>query len=326
MVSSCVQSSLIKLTSNLSLQELVDWYVATYEAINSNKYLTMRVAQDANDAFANQMKSTAEQSIDKMFYLQVNGTINPRILCILGSLFYAKDLLVRDVGNEIVDITEMDNMEGTEWEKVTNAMAKGFMRSSSPYCELNTKMDEKFSSSVFSALRAIKVRIHGLMSTSTTEEEDKTFLAAAVWDGFGGLGVSESGCLSCRWQIEELSFNDYLAVSYRLYSKYVLKRSLSQLSCVDAENNITISNGVNQSVDDDRTYQASVSHADIMHHSVKDTMLRFVSGSVMIVPHMYGLSSSVFPCSQSMFAVLCLNYCTCHILLYCSVYSASFFR
>lgn len=227
--------------------------MATYGALNSNKYLTLRVAQESNDAFANQLKPSmtgTEQSIYKTFYLEVDGIINPRILGILGSLFYAKELLVRDLGNENVDIAEMNNMVGTEWEEVTNAMAEGFMRSSSLYCEAIKKMDEKFSSSVFFALSAVKERIHGLMSTSTTVEEDKAFLAAAAWDGFGGLGLSESGCRSCRWQIEEMSFNDYLAVLYRLHRKNVLQRSISQLSCLDAEENMTVSNSIIQSVDD----------------------------------------------------------------------------
>lgn len=227
--------------------------MATYGAINSNKFLTMRVVQDSNDAFANQLKPSmagTKQSIDKMVYVEVDGIINPRILCILGSLFYAQELLIRDVGNLNMDIAEMNNMIGTEWEEVTNAMAQGFLRSSALYCEMVKNMDEKYSNSVFFALRAIKERIHGLMSTSTTVEEDKFFLAAAAWDGFEGLGLSASGCRSCRWQIEEMSFNDYLAVLYRLHRKNVLQRSISQLSCLDAEKNMTASNSVNQSVDD----------------------------------------------------------------------------
>jgi hypothetical protein len=249
----------------------VDWYAATYGPLNSNKYLTMRVAQDSNDAFANQLKpsaAAAEPSIDKTFYLEVDGIINPRILCILGSLFYAKELLVRDVGNENMDIAEMNNMVGTEWEEVTNAMAEGFTQSSSLNCEAIKEMDEEFSNSIFFALSAVKERIHGLLPTSTTVEEDRAFLAAAAWDGFGGLGLSESGCRSCRWQIEEMSFNDYLAVRYRLCRKNVLQRSISQLSCLDAEKNMTVSNIVNQSMDDS-TDQVSVIHADVIGYSLE---------------------------------------------------------
>ena len=240
--------------------------MATYGALNNNKYLTLRVAQNSNDAFASQHKPSrtgVEQSIDETFYLELDGIINPRILGILGSLFYAREILVRDVGNENVDIAEMNNMVGTEWKVVANAMAEAFMQSSSLYCEAIKKMDEKFSSSAFFALSAVKERIHGLVSTSTTAEEDKAFLAAAAWDGFGGLGLSESGCRSCRWQIEEMSFNDYLAVLYRLHRKNILQRSFSQLSCLDAAKNMTVSNSV-----DDSTDQVCIIHADIIEYCI----------------------------------------------------------
>lgn len=235
------------------LLDLVDWYVATYGALNNNKYLTLRVAQDSNDAYTNLLKpsmATTEQSSDIMFNSGIDDIVNPRMLCILGSLFYAKELLAREVGNANLDIAEMNNMIGTEWEEVMNAMAKGFMQFGSLNCEVNKKMDEKYYNSVIAALRAIKERMDGLLSTSSTVEEDKAFLAAAGWDGFGGVGLSESGCSSCRWQIEEMSFNDYLAVVYRLCRKNVLQRSISQLSCLDAEKNTTIFNSINQSVDD----------------------------------------------------------------------------
>lgn len=239
--------------------------MATYGAINNNKYLTLRVAQDSNNAFTNQLNSsmvTAEQSSDIMFYSGIDGIINPRMLCILGSLFYAKELLAREVGNEDSDIAEMNNMIGTEWGEVMNAMSEGFMQFSSLNCEASKKMDEKYSNSVISALRAIKERMDGLLPTSSTVEEDKAFIAAAGWDGFGGVGLSESGCASCRWQIEEMSFNDYLAVRYRLCRKNVLQRSISQLSCLDAEKNTTVFNSINQSVDD-MTDQVNVINADI---------------------------------------------------------------
>jgi len=206
--------------------------------------------------------ATTEPSSDIIFYSGIDGIVNPRILSILGSIFYAKELLAREVGNENLDIAEMNNMIGTEWEEVMNAMARGFMQFSSLNCELNKKMDEKYSNSVISALKAIKERVDGLLSTSSTVEEDKAFLAAAGWDGFGGVGLSESGCPSCRWQIEEMSFNDYLAVLYRLYRKNALQRSISQLSCLDAEKSINVSNIVNQSVDD-MTNQVNLIHADM---------------------------------------------------------------
>nr|PNR34699.1 hypothetical protein PHYPA_022597 [Physcomitrium patens] len=244
-----VDSKLINVLLFSSLLDLVDWYVTSYGALNNNKYLTLRVVQDAKVAFENQLMSpmtTTDLSGDGLFILGLDGSVNPRILCLLGSLFYAKELLAREVGRENMDITNMNNMIGTQWERDMNTMVRSFLRISTLDCERIMGFDDKFSNSTLSALRAIKERIHGLMCTSTTAEEDKAFLAAAEWDGFGGLGISESGCPSCRWQIEEMSFNDYLAVSYRLYRKGVLKILISHLSCLDVEENIAPSNVVHQ--------------------------------------------------------------------------------
>lgn len=249
------------------LQDLVDWYVTSYGALNNNKYLTLRVVQDAKVAFENQLMSpmtTTDLSGDGLFILGLDGSVNPRILCLLGSLFYAKELLAREVGRENMDITNMNNMIGTQWERDMNTMVRSFLRISTLDCERIMGFDDKFSNSTLSALRAIKERIHGLMCTSTTAEEDKAFLAAAEWDGFGGLGISESGCPSCRWQIEEMSFNDYLAVSYRLYRKGVLKILISHLSCLDVEENIAPSNVVHQN-GTDTTDQVFVIHSLFVH-------------------------------------------------------------
>jgi hypothetical protein len=171
------------MTLNFSLlRDLLDRYVATYGSLNSKKYLTMGLLKIQTTLMPT-ISSHRGQSVDKTFYLEDDGIISPRTLRIRGSLFYAMELLVRDAGNETMDIAEM-NMIGTEWEVVTNAMAEGFMRSGSLYCEA-IKMDEKFSNSVFFVLSAVKELIRGLLSTSTIVDEDNVFSAAvAAWDGF----------------------------------------------------------------------------------------------------------------------------------------------
>lgn len=221
----------------------------TYGALNNNKYLTMRVAQESNEVYSYQLKPSNSSS-EISFHLEVDGIVNPRILGILGTLFYAKELLAREVGNQFVDIVEMNNMNGTKWDEVMKAMVQGFKQFGSLKCEAYKKLDENIGHSVISSLEALKKRVDELLSSSSTVEEDEAFLAAAGWDGFGGVGLSESGCKSCRWQIEEMSFNDYLAVLYRLSRKNVLQRAITQLSCLVAKRNSTISSTIQQSVND----------------------------------------------------------------------------
>lgn len=80
-----------------------------------------------------------------------------------------------------------------------NIMVRSFFRISIFDCERIMGFDDKFSNLIFLVLRVIKEWIYGLMCILIIVEEDKVFLVVVEWDGFGGLGISEFGCLFCCW-------------------------------------------------------------------------------------------------------------------------------
>lgn len=236
----------------------MDWYVPKFGGINNNKYLTLRVAQDAEMAFTSEHMlslASSEHRNNTRFLLKSNSHLDPQVVCILAVLSHAKNYLASDPMMVNSNIGNMNNMEGTSWGRELVAIAKSFIGSNPLDCESLNQIDTRFKDAAFLAFDIVHDRMQDVLASfSTTIEEDKILLAAANWDGIGGTGLSESGCATCRWQIEELSLNDYLAVLYRISRKIVLQEAVSQLSCFQFKKSATQGNDP-QIIGEDTTEQ-----------------------------------------------------------------------
>lgn len=194
--------------------------------------MLLRVAQDAREALSSELSSGTSQATVLLDY---TSHIDPYIVCIFATLYYAKELLNNSTETESIEIAHMASMPGTPWEMKVNALVKEFTSTDPLTCQILNQVDKRIKHAVSLALAAILERLQSLLgSFSTTLEEDKALLVAASWEGFGGTGLSQSGCATCRWQIEEMSFNDYLAVLYRSSHKALLQKTISQLSCLNS--------------------------------------------------------------------------------------------
>jgi hypothetical protein len=219
-----------------SVLDLVDWYVMEYGGVNNNKYLTLKLAHDSHELLTSHVKQSNVKLVSD-FSLKSDGCIDSRIICTFATLSYGKELLVSS-GNHISSyIADMDIRVGTVWEQKLDALIGEFSHSDPYTCKTIHGVDPRFRHALSLAFEAVCWRMQSLLNSfSTSLEEDKALLAAASWEKFSGTGLTQSGCASCRWQLEEMSFNDNIAVLYRSSRKELLHQCISEIPCTDAQN------------------------------------------------------------------------------------------
>jgi hypothetical protein len=218
------------------VQDLVDWYVMEYGGVNNNKYLTLKLAHDSHELLTSHLKQSDVKLVSD-FSLKSDGCIDSRIICTFATLSYGKELLFSS-GNHISSyIADMDIRVGTVWEQKLDALIREFSHSDPYTCKTIHGVDPRFKHALSLAFEAVCWRMQSLLNSfSSSLEEDKALLAAASWEKFSGTGLTQSGCASCRWQLEEMSFNDNIAVLYRSSRKELLHQCISEIPCTDAQN------------------------------------------------------------------------------------------
>lgn len=222
-------------------QELVEWYLATYSSISCNRYLMLTVVQQVVKTISfelMQLNVTADE-LRADFSVHSDGYINSHILCIFATLSSLKGLF--DPSGQIetdwdgAPLGDLEWPQATAWESKITELATECIRISKRRIRGCRSAGTPFRYPVSFALKAIEKRLRFLLdSFPTSLEEDNLMLMAAAWEGYAKIGTSLA-CPTCRWQIEQLSQNDYMAVKFRSLKKALFLDMISWLSCSSSD-------------------------------------------------------------------------------------------
>lgn len=213
-----------------SLQDLVEWYLSAYRR-GEDKSSSLRLVEAAiqrvgYQANRDNTEGAIISSLD--FSVGLDGYIDPYMIYALSSLSNPNRKM--QGGDEVVEANEGDALAQELIVGNNKSLCKG--RTSHYITEWNTQKIPSYAN------EALRRRIFAILnSLSTTLEEDEALLKASMWEGFSGDDGGSHLCETCQWQTEELSFNDFLALEYRIQRKHVLLHALSTLShdCIRSE-------------------------------------------------------------------------------------------
>ncbi|OAE35833.1 hypothetical protein AXG93_4225s1370 [Marchantia polymorpha subsp. ruderalis] len=222
------------------IQDAVDWYSSTFGAVNNNRYLTLRIARDAVRTLTAYLSNQETTSLDRSnasemnFSIGANGFVDHYMTSIFATLSYAKHALTEDmIEGRITSVGLIVKNGTTRWERILQSIAtETLSRYRWNMMDCKKHIDSSLEFAFKSAKTTILQRIHTvLQSFSTDLSEDQYLLDAAGWEGLNNVEDEQLACPSCRWQTEQLSFYDYLALQYRLSVKTFLSEMTSAISC-----------------------------------------------------------------------------------------------
>ncbi|KAL2609007.1 hypothetical protein R1flu_027580 [Riccia fluitans] len=220
--------------------ELVDWYSSTIGAVNNNRHLTWRLARDAMETLTLYLpRQGGASSVDSWslndteFTVGANGFVDHYMTSIFATLSYAKQALGKDPTVEPITPVGLVLRSGTAWERIMQSIA---LETVSPSrwnmmdCKISSNSSLQFA---FKAAKTVLLqRLTSMLDSASTDlTEDKTLLEVANWEGMNQLGSDQLACPACRWQTEQMSLHDSLAVQYRLSTKTLLSEMISAISC-----------------------------------------------------------------------------------------------
>ncbi|CAM6085612.1 unnamed protein product [Calypogeia fissa] len=230
-----------KITVFNGLQDLVDWYSSRHGGVNKNRYLTLKLAQDAMNTIAASLEEFDTPSNDGLkhrsgdFSVGAGGYVDVYMISIFATLYYAEDAISGKP--EIGTFTTVDFIVRTgtsAWERIMKdiALASISRYGSNALLDCNTTQASHFQPGFSSAKMLIQDRLTTFLdSFSTSVVEDMALLAAAEWEGMNEFEGDELGCPTCRWQTEQMSYHDNLAVQFRASLKSFTARTISELGC-----------------------------------------------------------------------------------------------
>ncbi|KAJ7521945.1 hypothetical protein O6H91_19G076300 [Diphasiastrum complanatum] len=216
-----------------NVEEFVDWYSSAYSAVNNNRYLTFKVANDAIDTLKRHRHSLLLETSMEDLSVGANGYVDPHLVCAIATLYSAKELIKLSNSNMVDEVefspSDFDNKEGTLWETMLLRLANDSLSINVWNLPVSLEMGGALLlKQAFSfAAQAIQQRINLILGSYSTDlKEDNLLLHAAAQEGLNYDDTNQA-CPNCRWQTEELSGNDHLAVKFRVYQKVIFQHVLS---------------------------------------------------------------------------------------------------
>ncbi|KAJ7521949.1 hypothetical protein O6H91_19G076300 [Diphasiastrum complanatum] len=162
-----------------------------------------------------------------------NGYVDPHLVCAIATLYSAKELIKLSNSNMVDEVefspSDFDNKEGTLWETMLLRLANDSLSINVWNLPVSLEMGGALLlKQAFSfAAQAIQQRINLILGSYSTDlKEDNLLLHAAAQEGLNYDDTNQA-CPNCRWQTEELSGNDHLAVKFRVYQKVIFQHVLS---------------------------------------------------------------------------------------------------
>ncbi|KAI5070185.1 hypothetical protein GOP47_0014528 [Adiantum capillus-veneris] len=217
-----------------SLQDLVEWYLSTFNKEDDKKgsLLSVHAAmqmvghQVSRDNFDKSIMSYPDFSVG------LDGYFDPYMILALNALSNSNKEM--QGGSEVFEVSDVRIEGGSLLEQPTignNSYISSKFSGSFCIGKNTPSIDGLNKPSSDHPSVALRGRILTVLnSLSTTLEEDEAVLKASMWEGFSDDEGGSHLCETCQWQTEELSFNDVLALQYRVRKKHVLLHVLSTLS------------------------------------------------------------------------------------------------
>ncbi|KAL3691902.1 hypothetical protein R1sor_005553 [Riccia sorocarpa] len=239
--------------------DLVDWYSSNVGAVNSNRPLTWRIARDMMEVSTAYLQQRGASTVDSWngneteFTVGASGFVDPYMMTIFTALSYAKQALGKDMSVEALTTAELILRESTAWERIMQSIAAETVsryRWDMIDCETSSNSSLQL---VFKTAKSVLLqRLTSMLDSASTDiVEDKILLQVADWEGMNELGSDQLACPTCRWQTEQMSLHDSLAIQYRLSSKMILTDTISAISCgANGTPNVKSSRHVTHSAED----------------------------------------------------------------------------
>lgn len=213
----------------------MDWYSSARGGVNNNRYLTFKLAQDAMRTIAASDQESGDSLTSRPsgdFSVGADGYVDMYMISILATLFCATDVISGN--SEVGSFTTIDlvvRTGSTSWEQLMKGIAvEAIFRYGSNALDCKTSQTLRFQAAFSSAKVLVQERLQALLdSFSTSVVEDMALLAAAEWEGMNELEADQLGCPACRWQTEQMSFHDNLAVQFRASLKHFIAHIMSDL-------------------------------------------------------------------------------------------------